>query len=67
MLGPKPEQQERCAEMVEWLDQFITEELIQLYVTAAEAGQFEAFYQLDRSRRRVEHSQKINTPSRWTH
>lgn len=66
MLGPKPEQQDRCAEMVAWLDQFITDELIHAYVAAAEAGQVEAFYYLDRFRRRIERAREVNTSSSWT-
>ncbi|MGH9429820.1 MAG: hypothetical protein ACRD2L_26340 [Terriglobia bacterium] len=67
MLGSTPQQQDRCGEMIAWLDQFINEELIQSYVAASEAGQFEAFYHLDRFRQRVEFSQSINTTSRLTH
>jgi hypothetical protein len=66
LLGPKPEQQDRCAEMVAWLDQFITDDLIQAYVGAAEAGQVEAFYYLDTFRRRVERAREVNTSSDWT-
>jgi hypothetical protein len=66
MLGPKPEQQERCQGMIHWLDQYITEELIRSYVTAAEAGRIEAFYHLDRFRQRIEYSRSINTSSRLT-
>lgn len=66
VLGPKPEQQERCQEMIHWLDQYITEELIHSYVTAAEAGQLDAFYHLDRFRQRIEYSRDINTSSRLT-
>jgi len=67
VLGPKPEQQDRCAEMVAWLDQYITEELIRSYVAAAEAGRFEAFHYLSRFRQRIEYSNQINTSSRLTH
>ena len=39
MLGPKPEQQARCSEMVAWLNQFITDDLMRAYLAAAEFGQ----------------------------
>lgn len=67
VFGPKPEQQDQCAELVAWLDQYINEELIQSYVAAGERGQFQAFYHLDRFRRRIEHSRDINTSSHLTH
>ncbi|MEP7342171.1 MAG: hypothetical protein ABI977_30860 [Acidobacteriota bacterium] len=31
ILGPKPDQQERCQELIQWLDEYITEELIHSY------------------------------------
>jgi hypothetical protein len=67
VFGPKPEQQDRRAEMVAWLDQRITEELIRSYVAAAEAGQLEAFHHLSRLRQRIERGRQINTSSRMTH
>jgi hypothetical protein len=66
LLGPKLEQQDRCAEMVSWLDQHVTDDLIQAYVGAAEAGQVEAFYYLEIFRRRVERAREVNTSSDWT-
>ncbi len=59
VFGSKPEQQNRCAEMVAWLDQYITGELIRAYMTAAEASQFEAFHYLSRFRQRIEHRQQL--------
>ena len=47
--------------MVAWLDQFVTDDLIKAYVAAADAGQVEAFYYLDRFRLRVESSREINS------
>lgn len=67
VFGPKPEQQDQCAEMVAWLDQYINEELIQSYVAAAERGEFQALYNLDRFRQRVEYSRDINSSSNLTH
>lgn len=67
VFGPKPEQHDRCAEMVAWLDQYITEELIRSYVAAAEAGRFEAFHYLNRLKQRIDYSRQINTSSRMTH
>src|SRR5262249_50033649 len=67
LLGPKPEQHDRCARMVAWLDQYITEDLIHSYVAAAEAGPPEAFYYLERFRHRIERGREITTESRWTH
>jgi hypothetical protein len=67
VFGPKPEMQDRCAEMVAWLDQYITEELIRSYVAAAEAGRFEAFHYLNRLKQRIEYSRQVNTSSRMTH
>jgi len=66
LLGPKPEQQDRCAEMVAWLDQYITDDLVQAYVGAAEAGQVEAFYYLELFRRRIDRAREVNTSSNWT-
>lgn len=66
ILGPKPEQQERCQDLIQWLDEHITEELIHSYVAEAEAGRLDAFYHLDRFRQRIEYSQEINTSSRLT-
>jgi hypothetical protein len=66
MLGPKPELQERCQELIYWLDQYITEELIHSYVAETKAGRLNAFYHLDRFRQRIEYSREINTSSRLT-
>ncbi len=66
LLGPKPSQQDRCAEMIVWLDEFITDDLIQSYMAAAEAGRVEAYYYLDRYRLMIERSSEINTSSNWT-
>jgi hypothetical protein len=66
ILGAKPEQNDRCAEMVAWLDQFITDDLMRAYLAAAEAGRFEAFYQLNRFRQRIERAREVNTSSTWT-
>jgi hypothetical protein len=67
VFGPKPEQQDRCAEMVAWLDRHITEELIQSYVAAAERGQPQAIYHLSRFKQRVDYSRDVNTSSRLKH
>jgi hypothetical protein len=67
VFGPKPELQDRCAEMVAWLDQYITEELIRSYVAAGEAGRFEAFHYLNRLKQRIDYTRQINTSLRMTH
>lgn len=67
LLGPQPDQQDRCARMVTWLDEFITEDLMRSFIAAAEAGQPEAFYYLECFRRRIERGREITTESRWTH
>lgn len=70
LLGPQPQQQERCLEMIAWLDGFITEELIRSYIAAAEGGEPLAFYHLRQLQHRLQQlreSNNINTSSRWTH
>jgi hypothetical protein len=52
-LGPKPEHQERGRQLVQWLDGFVTEELIEQYLAAANQGNIEAMYHLRRWRERA--------------
>jgi hypothetical protein len=66
-LGPKPEQQDRCTEMVIWLDEFITEELINSYLAAAGAGDARAIYHLHRFQLRMKLLLDDGAASRWTH
>lgn len=67
VFGPKPEQHDRCAEMVAWLDRHVTEDLIRSYISAAERGEFQAFYHLNRFKQRVEYSRDVNTSSQLKH
>lgn len=70
VLGPQSQQQERCLEMIAWLDGFITEELILSYIAAAETGEPLAFYHLRRFQERLRQLRdraNINNSSRWTH
>jgi hypothetical protein len=61
MLGTTEQQKDKCWALVEWLDDLITEDLIQAYVAASEAGTYQALHHLLLFQQRVEASQRNHT------
>lgn len=53
-----PQARRETAELVKWLDQYITEELIQHYIQLANRGNWTAMRALDTLKRRIEEAQK---------
>lgn len=67
MLGSTEQQKDKCWALVEWLDDLITEDLINTYVAASEAGQYQALHHLLLFQRRVEASKRTGNESQAVH
>jgi hypothetical protein len=67
ILGANPKQQQRCREMVRWLDRFITTDLIKLYIEAANAGEELAYYHMRRIEELMEEMLRHRVSSPWIH
>jgi hypothetical protein len=67
ILGANQEQQQRCREMVLWLDQFITTDLIKMYVEAANAGEPLAYCHMHRIEKLMEEMMRHTVSSPWIH
>lgn len=67
MLGATEQQKDKCWALVEWLNDFITEDLLKAYVAAAETGNQQALYHLIQFQRRAAAHQQGNTDSKLVH